>query len=65
MNEELFKRSRNLKQYAEFIAQLREFQKLYDDYTQTVKDIVKKKKKNDILLNFLKEHRGKIMSILT
>jgi len=65
MNEELFKKSPKLKQYAEFIAKVREFNKLYDDYIQAVKEAVNHCIANDILAEFLREQGGKIVSILS
>ncbi len=64
MNSELFKRSEKLKHYAEFVAKLREFQKTNDDYSQAVKETVNHCIENGILSEFLKEHGGKIVSIL-
>ena len=65
MNEELFRSSGKLRQYSEFIAKVREFNKLYDDYTQAVKEAVNHCIANDILAEFLREQGGKIVSILT
>jgi len=65
MNEELFRNSGKLRQYSEFIAKVREFNKLYDDYTQAVKEAVNHCIANDILTEFLREQGGKIVSILT
>ena len=65
MNKELFNRSPKLKQYAEFIAKIREFNKLYDDYTQAVREATNYCIANDILSDFLREQGGKIVSILT
>jgi len=65
MNEELFKKSPNLRQYAEFIAKVREFNKQYDDYTQAVKEATNYCITNDILSDFLREQGGKIVSVLT
>ena len=65
MNEELFKKSPKLRQYAEFIAKIREFSKLYDDYTQAVREATNYCIANDILAEFLREQGGKIVSILT
>jgi hypothetical protein len=63
-NAELFTRSEKLKHYAEFIAKLREFQKTYEDYSQAVKETVNYCIENGILAKFLKEHGGRIVSIL-
>ena len=65
MNEELFKKSPKLKQYSEFIAKVREFSKLYEDYTQAVREATNYCIANDILAEFLREQGGKIMSILS
>jgi len=65
MNSELFRSSNKLKQYSEFIAKVRELNKLYDDYAQAVKEAVNHCIANDILADFLKEHGGKIVSILS
>ena len=65
MNEELFKKSPKLKQYAEFIAKVREFSKLHDDYAQSVRKATNYCIANDILADFLREQGGKIVSILT
>ena len=65
MNEELFNKSPQLKQYAEFIAKLREFIKMYDDYALAVKEAVTHCIANDVLSNFLREQGGKIVSILS
>jgi hypothetical protein len=63
-NAELFTRSEKLKHYAEFIAKLRELQKTYEDYSQAVKETVNYCIENGILTEFLKEHGGRIVSIL-
>jgi hypothetical protein len=65
MNVELFKKSPMLRQYAEFIAKIRELIKLYDDYTQAVSEAANYCIANDILSNFLKKQGGKIVSILS
>jgi len=65
MNEGLFRSSGKLRQYSEFIAKVRELNKLYDDYTQAVKEAVNHCIANDILAEFLREQGGKIVSILT
>jgi len=65
MNEGLFKKSPKLRQYAEFIAKVREFNKQYDDYTQAVKEATNYCITNDILSDFLREQGGKIVSVLT
>ena len=65
MNEELFSKSPHLRQYAEFIAKLREFIKMYDDYSQAVEKAVSHCINNDVLAEFLKEEGGRIVSILS
>jgi hypothetical protein len=65
MNEELFKKSPRLRQYAEFIAKLREFTKQFDDYATAVKEAVNHCITNDVLAEFLKKEGGKIVSILS
>ena len=67
MNEELFKKCPKLKQYAEFIAKIRELNKLYvyDDYAQAVREATNYCITNDILSDFLREQGGKIVSILS
>jgi len=64
MNEGLFRKSTKLKQYAEFIAKLREYMKLYEDYAQAVKETLKHCIANGILADFLREQGGNIVSIL-
>jgi len=64
MNEELFKNSSKLKQYSEFIAKIREFEKMYADYPQAVSKAVTHCVENNILTEFLEEHGGGIVSIL-
>ena len=65
MNVELFDKSSQLTQYSEFIATLREFNKLYDNYNQAVEKAVSHCIDNDILKKFLKQYGGEIVSILT
>ena len=65
MNKELFKKSNKLKQYSDFVAKLRELSKLHKEFAQAVKETVNHCIANDILADFLKEHGGKIVSILT
>jgi len=65
MNTELFNKSDKLRQYSEFIAKLREFNKLYEDYSQAVKETVSHCITNDILADFLRKNGGEVMSILT
>lgn len=64
-SEELFEKSPNLKQYVEFVAKLREFTKLYDDYAQAVKEAVSHCIANGVLAEFLGEQGGKIVSLLS
>ena len=63
-NLTLFEKSEKLKQYAEFVAKLREYQKSNDDYSQAVKKTVNYCIENGILVEFLKEHGGIIVSVL-
>ena len=65
MNEELFKKSPKLRQYAEFIAKVRELNKLYDNYARAVSDATNYCIANNILSDFLREQGGKIVSILS
>ena len=65
MNETLFKKSPHLRQYAEFVANLRAFTEQYDDYSQAVKESVSYCIANDILAEFLKKEGGKVVSILS
>jgi len=65
MNEELFKRSPKLRQYAEYIAKIREFNEEYDDYSRAVREATNYCIANDILADFLREQGGRIVSILT
>jgi len=65
MNEELFSKSPHLRQYSEFIAKLREFTKLYNDYSQAVGEAVSHCIKNGILTEFLKKEGGRVVSILS
>ena len=64
MNTELFEKSPHLRQYAEFVAKLREFTKQFDDFAQAVQKTVNHCIENNILEEFLKEQGGKIVSIL-
>jgi len=65
MNKELLRNSGKLRQYSEFIAKVRGFNKLYDDYTRAVREAVNHCIANDILAEFLREQGGKIVSILS
>ena len=53
-----------MKQYTEFVAKLREFQKSNKDFSQAVKKAVNYCIENGILVEFLKEHGGIIVSVL-
>jgi len=64
-NSELMKKSKKLRHYAEFIATLRDFQEVYDDYATAVRESVNYCIENDILADFLREQGGQIVSILT
>ena len=65
MNGELLGRSEKLGHYAEFIAQKREYMEQHGDYGLAVRKAVDHCISNGILAEFLKEHGGRIMSILT
>jgi hypothetical protein len=65
MNEELFSKSPHLRQYAEFIAKLREFTNRCDDYSQAVERAVSYCIDNNVLTEFLKKEGGRIVSILS
>ena len=65
MNGKLFEKSPKLRQYSEFIAKIREFNSLHDDYAQAVKEATDYCIANDILSDFLREQGGKIVSILS
>ena len=64
-NTELFNKCEKLKHYSEYIAKVREFQAVYKDYSQAVKEATNYCIDNGILADFLREHGGKLMSILT
>ena len=65
MNTELFSKGDKLRQYSEFVAKLREFQNAYEDFERAVRETVNHCIANDILVDFLKEQGGKIVSILS
>jgi hypothetical protein len=65
MNVELLKKSDKLRQYAEFVEKLRVASNMYDDYAKGVEAVVKNCIDNNILSDFLKEHGGEVVSILT
>ena len=65
MSSELTSRSITLRQYSEFVAKLREFQQLYEDFERAVKETVTHCIADDILADFLREMGGKIVSILS
>ena len=65
MNAELFQKSDKLRQYAEFVEKLRRANNIYDDYAKGVEAVVKDCIDNNILSDFLKEHGGEVVSILT
>ena len=65
MNAELFGRSEKLRHYAEFIAKKRELLKLHADYERAVKGAVEYCIDNGVLADFLKEHGGRVVSILS
>jgi len=64
MNEELLAKSDKLRQYAEFVAKIKEFNTNYTDFAQAVRETVNHCIANDILADFLREQGGKIVSIL-
>ncbi|MCL1997301.1 MAG: hypothetical protein FWG65_00860 [Turicibacter sp.] len=64
-NAELFAKCDTLRQYADFIAKIREFEKIYKDYDEAVKAAVEFCIANDVLADFLKKNGGKVVSILT
>ena len=64
MNEELLAKSDKLRQYAEFVAKLKEFNTSYTDFAHAVRQTVNHCIANDILADFLREQGGKIVSIL-
>jgi len=64
MNKELFAKSEKLRQYSEFIAKLRELQRVYDDFSKAVEEAVRYCMNNGILVEFLRENGGNIVSIL-
>ena len=61
---DLFNKSEKLRHYAEFIAKLREFQKVYEDYNQAAKEAVSYCVEHGILEEFLRKHGGVVVSIL-
>jgi predicted transposase/invertase (TIGR01784 family) len=63
-NTELLDGSEKLKHYSEFVAKLKELQKIYDNYKQAVRQTLSYCMDNGILAEFLREHGGAIMSIL-
>jgi len=65
MNEELFAKGEKLRHYSEFIAKVREFQKVYDDFNKAVEEAVHYCIAHGILVGFLKEEGGNIVSILS
>ena len=65
MNEALFSKSPHLRQYAEFIAKLREFTKLYNDDVRAVREAVNHCIAHDVLAPFLRKEGGKVMSLLS
>jgi len=64
MNTELFSKGEKLRQYSEFIAKLREFQDVYDSFNKAVEEAVRYCIGNGILVEFLRENGGNIVSIL-
>jgi predicted transposase/invertase (TIGR01784 family) len=64
MSQELTSKSNHLREYTEFIAKLREYQKIYEDFETAVKETVNYCIANGILAEFLRENGGRIMSVL-
>ena len=64
IDNKIFDKSEKLRHYAEFIAKVREFEKTIDDYAEAVAKAVKYCIANGILVEFLKENGGKVVSIL-
>ena len=64
MNGDLLGRREKLRHYAEFIAIKREYMELHADYGRAVRDAVSYCIDNGILAEFLKEHGGRIVSVL-
>ena len=64
-NAELFAKCPTLRQYADFIDKIREFEKIYEDYDTAVRAALRFCIANDILADFLKKNGGTIMNILT
>ncbi|MCL1986914.1 MAG: hypothetical protein FWG64_02960 [Firmicutes bacterium] len=63
-NAELLAKCPILRQYSDFIAKIREYEKICKDYSSSVKAAIEYCIANDILANFLKKNGGKIVSIL-
>ena len=64
-NTGLFENSPSLRQYAEFVAKLREFEKLYNDYAEAVGAAVEYCIATGILEEFFRKHGGEVVSILS
>ena len=64
MNAELLGKSEKLRHYAEFIAKKREYMEHHADYGLAVRKAVDYCIRNGILAEFLKEHGGRVVSIL-
>ena len=65
MNDELFNKSPHLKQYAEFVAKLREFTTLHENYADAVRETVGHCIANNVLAEFLRKEGGQVVSVLT
>ncbi|MCL2016639.1 MAG: hypothetical protein FWG68_10385 [Defluviitaleaceae bacterium] len=63
-NTELFAKCPTLRQYADFIAKIREYEEIYTNYDKAVRKAIEYCVVNDILADFLKKNGGKIMSVL-
>ena len=64
-NSELLNKSEKLRHYAEFIGKVREFERDSKSYAQAVKEAINYCIKNNVLADFLREHGGEIVSILS
>ncbi|MCL2017051.1 MAG: hypothetical protein FWG68_12480 [Defluviitaleaceae bacterium] len=63
-NAELMAKCPTLRQYSDFIAKIREYEELYNDYNKAVREAIEYCIANDILADFLKKNGGKIVSVL-
>ena len=65
MNIELLDKSETLRQYSEFVAKLREFRRVYKNADESARETIEYCINNGILVEFLREHGGRIVSILS